>query len=446
MSINADVAKSLFGANLAEQGRGFYVALELFALVRGTLEASQQILPDGDDLLLNLRSHDFARRLAGDVTGESPPIAITDREAAAAFATPETRAVLARLVDALVMPVPGRRKSPTFKQRALYPYIGELVHYDAVDRWGKIAMERNTSRGAGGLAHKILRTDANHGRLTRNRQGLRSLIGDTGSNLGRVMDALRAHDVAPAKDGWTDEEEQRAAVAELSAWPEYLCAGVDRIVQSNLPAARRVERIMHWVPYCIARHQAEVAFTELGETAPAIPVDLRDERSALRAEARRSFDLRVAAIHQALSTRAERMAVGTDADDPERRFALLQAAEHRPWKPWVTFHGQTLAICGALNAMTGPRYSTFRLPFLEALVGATLSPGEELPVEAFCSTIAERYDLVVDRVAAEKRDLLHSVDANEFTRNREALVGRLRDLGLIAEFSDQTRLVRAVAA
>lgn len=439
-ALAAEVAKDLFGANLAEQGRGFYVALELFALLRGSLDDQGEVLrpSDGEPLHVRLRSHDFARRLAG--TDVPPPEEAIER----AF-DQETRQVVSSLVESLTVPVPGRIKAATFKQRALYPYVGELIHYDAVDRRGRILIERYTSRGAGGLAHRILRDDPDRARHARVREGAARLVGDSGSSLGRLMNTLATHDAAAPKEAWTDVEEAQADTKEAldPRWCEHLRNGVDRILRSNLAQARRVERLMHWIPYCIARHQALLAARELAEPSSDVPVDLRDRASPLRSQARAVFDRQVLLVGQALSRRAYRIA---ELEQPgERRDELLALGDSGAWKTWTGFHSQTLAACGAINAPKGQRHYTAKLPFLEALIGATVDPDGALPIGEFCRALYERYQLVVDRTAADSAGLLDIIDAHEFEANERALVARVRDLGLLTEYSDQTRLVRAVA-
>ena len=63
------IVKDTFGALLRNQGKGFYVTLELLALIKGAKEAGGEILPavekvEGVKVLR--RSHDFARRLLYD--------------------------------------------------------------------------------------------------------------------------------------------------------------------------------------------------------------------------------------------------------------------------------------------------------------------------------------------------------------------------------------------
>ena len=58
-------SREAFGAVLAPQGRGYYVTLELLALVWGTMHHNDMVLPslaDAKTVTVERRSHDFARR------------------------------------------------------------------------------------------------------------------------------------------------------------------------------------------------------------------------------------------------------------------------------------------------------------------------------------------------------------------------------------------------
>ena len=104
-----DVVRELFGAILSNQGRGFYVGLELMALIRGTLDHDGSVLPtpssDGSPITITRRSHDFARRLMG----EPRALALGEDATIQGDNALETLAALGR---GLRVPVPGRRRAP----------------------------------------------------------------------------------------------------------------------------------------------------------------------------------------------------------------------------------------------------------------------------------------------------------------------------------------------
>lgn len=68
----SDLVRDVFGVNLQEQGRGFYVALELLAIARGvlTLSPSDLLAPGSGPVRFDRLSHDMARRIA---VGNSVP-------------------------------------------------------------------------------------------------------------------------------------------------------------------------------------------------------------------------------------------------------------------------------------------------------------------------------------------------------------------------------------
>ena len=129
-------------------------------------------------------------------------------------------------------------------------------------------------RDAGGFAYHILRTDRVEERRRRVRVGLLALVDDSGTALGRVASALREHDAAQAEEPFVDESEGKSDPHDdVSTWPEILRAGVDRIVsRTETPSAKRVEQLLHWVPYCIARHELRLARYELGLNTEIMPV------------------------------------------------------------------------------------------------------------------------------------------------------------------------------
>ncbi len=439
------VVTDLFGANLAQQGRGNYIGTELFALIWGTHAFDGSVLPEPTNSVpqVQRRSHDFARRLANDIRGPlvtGPPLEITRDDAERAFDSPATRHVVAGVVDSLVVPIAGRRKDPSFQQRAFYPYVGELVHADAVDRSGRLRFERITSRGGGGLVHRILRTDPDSERLARVRDGFAALVQPSGSSVGRLMDALSAHD-ALAESPWQDGQEAEADPkdGQGSRWPEALRAGVDRILRVRASHAQRVTSLMRFVAFGVAQHQAELAELIVSGSAKGVPVDMGDGPSPIRNASRLALDTRLTAMGEGLSRRAAELCArgGPDAD------AYRDLATHRSWKPWLTFHTQTLAAAGALNAATGHRHYTLKPPLLEALVHATVEPGQEIAIDDFCDLLIDRYGMAVATRREGGALAGVAVDNSEIDANKDAMVFSLRGLGLLVEFSDQTQLVRS---
>lgn len=433
------VVREAFGAPLSQQGRGFYVTLELLAICWGTYHGELgdvfPALPPGAPLRYAQRSHDFARRwMAGENLTEE------DRTNVRGEAAEET---LRTLLVSLRVPIPHRRVMPSWGNQHLYPYIGELVHYDALQRRTRISMERNTYRGGGGLAHKMLRTDDEPDRLEANRAGMRVLVGEDEGALGRLAKALATHDTAKDEGEFTDRTESEAVVHEGAAWVDHLRNGVRNITsRPATPRSKQVELLMHWVPYCIARHQMERAADVLDRPRPHFPIAVDPDSSSLRQAGRRQLDAARASVHACLETVASELAGESEGQDSEHFRSLLDGGS------WIDgpqqFLTGTLATVGALNAHAGRRHFTVSLPLIEAIVHAVLEPWQDMPYERFCEHVLfDDLGLVVDPSSGAKVRLTDDIDHGELARNSEFLAEELKGLGLLDEYSDATRMVHA---
>ena len=289
---------------------GYYVTLELLALVWGTMHHNDMVLPslaDAKTVTVERRSHDFARRWMG---GNKNDISDDERELVTGKDSDE---ILRGLLTSLRVPIPNSRSLPTWPSQHLYPYVGELVHFDAVrargSRWPRtgprqkgenpISIEQYTYRGAGGLAHKILRTDLDHERLEANRAGLRALVEDSGGPLGKLANACAAHDLAAPKTV-KDERESEAEVLP-SRWVEVLRNGVANVTaRRKISRSKRVDMLMHFVPFCVARHQLDLACEILDEPPFVFPAALVTGPSRLRQHSRHEVDRARGIINRAL--------------------------------------------------------------------------------------------------------------------------------------------------
>jgi hypothetical protein len=458
-SPQSEVVRECFGTGLYAQGRGFFVTLELLAICRGLVDAapgqhaSAALLPspDAHDYALRYRrrSHDFARRIPFQ-PGEN----LLD-DAPESLEGDDTRQTLAALIEALTVPLPGSRGPLTFKRRMLYPFVGELIHYDAVDRANRssegprhrILLDRYNFRGAGAFAHRVLRTDDDSERLHDVRAGLAELVADSGTSLGRLTNALAVHDDAKPTD-FADEGEPRTRVMPHGqAWAEHLRDGVRNIVsRRTLPRARRVELLMYWVPYCVARYQLDVASGILGHEPEVIPFDQRPNANTIRRASQRLLSRVPGIIGDALAVTAERLA--SDATDQERRHAYEKIARDSSsgsmLKDTRAFFTSTMAAIGQLNAPTGIRHFTMKLPLAEAMVNAAVAPGATMTFDRFCGEVLYgRFRLVGDDRSASAAALDMTIDRAEFRDNSEAFARQLQSLGLLLEYSDATRLVHA---
>jgi hypothetical protein len=440
----SDIVHDLFGVTLQQQGRGFYVVLEMLAIARGVLQESRaDLLSPGPEAASYRRvSHDLARRIATNT-----PIA--DSELMEAIQGEATLGTLEALMSSLVVAVPGRRRAPRWFAAHLYPFVGELIHYDAVERRGRPAVERYVFRDGGGWAYHVLRTDTNTFRREKNRDGLESLITDSHTALGRVAAALHSHDSTQPTELFVDTSERKCETKEeQSPWPDLMRQGVHGIVsRSSSSRAKRIEQLMHWVPYCLARHQLRLARTSLGRVHELIPIDASHSPNPLRTRSQHALDEFRWDISAALTNRATQLrdsSASNDASDWDRwaRYAQVNA-------PFTSspraFFSETLAAVGALNATTGRRHFTLKAPMLEALVAALVPPNEEMEFHTFCAIAFGELSLVVDQRAARKAGLTDAIDEGVFVANAEAFRSRLAAIGLLTHYSDATSLVHGEA-
>lgn len=443
------IVRETFGGTLSDTGRGLLVGLELLAILRGTLEYSEDLESDAALLPTNtetvtcrLISHDFARRM---------PVVPSDLLQADEYASLDgenTRPALAALVEGLTVPRPGTRGIPTFKLRLLYPYVGELIHYDAVDRRGKLQIERYNFRGGGGLAHKILRTDPDLSRLAESRAGLFELIRQSNTPLGRLAAAMHSHDKAPPKDFEEDMEATCRVAPGGDKWAENLRQGVRNIVcRTSVPRARRVEHLLHWVPYCIARYQLDAAQAARGDEPLELLVDLRARPNTIRRQSQQLVNRSPLLIAEALRRTADRLADETDDEQLQqayRRFAEQGGTSGSELKSTRSFFTSTMFGIGGLNAGAGIRHFTFKLPLIEALVSAALEPGQEMSFTEFSFEILfKRFGLVLDEKSGRHSSVSASINTAEFEENADVLARQLSSLGLMTAYSDATRMVRA---
>lgn len=453
------VVKSLFGGSLYQQGRGFYVSLELLAILRGSVllerrehlehlehgehgeaqdsSAPARVLPPPDQDLLYLRpTHDFARRLMAGHFEDTPP------PASQAWLHGRTERVLRSMLVGLHAPVPGRRGAPSkWRKWHLYPYPPDFIHYDALTRKSKISVERDSFRGGGGLAHRILRTDDKLERLVENRQRTRRLLADSPSALGELARALANHDEAKPEASAVDKVEAESCVLD-SPWVETLRAGVHRLLgREDITDSKRIEAFMHWIPYCIARHQQYLAYVVLdpeGRERPAINsrarasvVDCQAAQGPVRDLARSHLTESLNAVYRAL----ERRARDTHPDEAED---LLRGSQNWRLGP-RTFFATTCFAVGAVNSATGLRHFSLGAELLEAIVLATVD-GQQ-PFDEFCTEVLQdRLLTVVDHRSAQRVGY-YDVDQTRFQQNGEALAQSLLELGLLERYSDMTRMV-----
>lgn len=450
-----DVVQRTFGGALYQQGRGFYSALEFLAILRGEVlleqleetfgAAPDRVLPVAGEVLYLRTGHDHARRL----------LVADDDVVPGVFADAETREAIKSLLRGLEAPVPGRRRAPDkWQLRHFFPYPAEAIHYDAVESRNRINIERYQFRGAGGLAHKILRTDPDTLRLAEVRSRFRDLLGDSGNSVGKLLSSLAKHDkvrsaaslaLSSAEEvtaaAFRDEVEERSlqdfqqdandTTRDMTThWMRLLRSGVHRILhRSDLSDFDRVDDLMHWIPWCIAQHQLAMARRSIGvdENAPIV-FDAGHRASPVRSMARKHLGDATAVIKESLLTTARKMG----ASD-------LCRGSSSWWTGPRTFYTTTMFAVGALNAHTGHRHFELRPQFLQAAVHALV--GDPLSFEQFTGEVmGEQLRIICDRESALNFASVE-LDGRQLQTNGEDLAGRLDEVGLLTAFSDSTRMV-----
>lgn len=441
------IVKDLYGGSLYGQGRGYYVALELLAIAWGSRQTNDGVVltSAADPISYKRRGHDFARRLLFDMD----VIPQGDRDGLGEEATLNA---LAGIFRSLVVPVPFKRTVDNWGGYHLYPYIAQLIHYDSVNRKGNDPdsaggphIERYLYRGGGALAYDLLRRDPKSDRRQRVESGIGQLTSDSPGPLGRLVSLVGACDSDQPELATEDQTVATQGQAEReTSWSDQLRSGVERIVSSQQPAAKRVEYLMHWVPYCIARHQLELAHRELDLKPEPIVVDIAGV-PGLRRESRRSFDRHRRFIVDALRARAVRTADavgGQESADVYR--GLVEGSQ--TWNEGVgDFYAATMAVIGGVNHNSGLRHYTLKLPLLEAMIIASIDSTdayEGIPFSKFCyDVLYRRFGLVIDVQSGSKAAITSWVDNGDLKSNEDGLATLLEALGLLTALSDATRLV-----
>ncbi|MFI5824133.1 hypothetical protein ACIA8I_34365 [Streptomyces rishiriensis] len=474
----AEVVFRLFGVNLEQQGRGFYVSLEMLAIARGVYLAHQEdpekfagLLDNGADTVAYKRtSHDLARRIATDsniVEGNE------ELGKAVELDSPETMETLRALFSSLLVEIPGRRSQPSWFGAHMYPFVGELIHYDAVDRRIKKSdassksakkvkqashvaaginapsIERYLFRDGGGWAYKVLRSDPDPERKEATRQGMGDLVQDSGTPLGNLAKALSAHDFDYDEAPYVDGSEAGIELYEdLSPWPGLLREGARNIVArtTTVPRAKRTESLMHWVPYCLARHQLHLARRKLDGTGrESILLDFSSEATPLRRESQKNLTGFRNDIVNAINAQAREMIAKAETEGDEarkRRYERFTKETGNAVASPRAFFSETLAAVGALNATVGRRHFTMKPPMLEALVSATVAQSTEMEFDQFCALLYERYRLVVENKVATEDPLAYELDSSVLDHNGKAFREKLAAIGLLTQYSDATSMVR----
>lgn len=429
------VSTECFGGVLQSDSYGFHTSLEFFALFAGCARTYEHGLPDvvlHESIKPELVSHDYARRIAWPCA-DSPADTddCFDNEMA-----PERRRALSDLLKSLAVPVPGRRKESTWQNSHFLPYSSDLIHWDARLNRGKITLERIYYRGAGALAFRILRADQNKDRRSRTEQQLQKLLQESSRSLREFLNLMNAQDTIHKTGDAAAVDELESEVKIRDDDYEEILRDRTALVLSHadkVPGTTLVNALMYVLPLGVLRLQYGRA-SELCAEDPSPMMGIVDcgfRSGQLRRESKRSLSSAVQIIDRSLEIAAETLESGAGQNKKNR-------------KQFVSYFTRTAGAIGLLNALVGVRYFSLSDSLLEAIVLSETDQGGEveIPFKEFCRRMNTHWGLVIDRESAAERKLLSRIDGAVFEDNAEYLSRRMRQLGFLHEYSDQTRMVR----
>jgi hypothetical protein len=446
--------EDIYGVNLHPNHKGFLVALQFFAVIWGieNLDGQElfQNLSKTNKLTFTRRTHDFARRLLRNEIPSPQYEESWNKRKNQVSEDEATLRILSKIFESLTLPDKfSTKRTPQSNKSHLRPYLGELIHHDyAINRKNStegVRAERVYYRGGGTLVYELLRNDPNEDRREKVSTELRHIVSDSDDAVGRLAKILANSDASPPRiddkqDEWEDDSLILHETKRESIWSENLRSGTLRILTAEIPRSRKVDYLMHWLPYCLANHMVALASSAMGTEPPVTPVDIK-AKGALRRASQRRLHANNNLIRSAIIATA-----GKASNSP--LLKLIHAEDFGDCRientltSMAKFHSSTLAYVGALNHNKGTRHFTFNLPLLESIVYATVDHKNPPSISHFCTEILyKKMGLVVNDESGRLAGLSDEVDAADFEKNEEGLVVLLDSLGLITNYSDATRLV-----
>jgi len=428
--------QNIYGFLPQQKDNGFYIALEFFALVRGVCALNPQKLlaSDSNGKRYQRVSHDFARRVACGVLPLHDLDGIVDRE--------ETLAATQALFSSLLVVSPGQNKlSKNWKTRHFFPFNGEMVHYDALERGRppnrEIIIQEEVFRGAGRWLYAALSRDMDSQRKRVVIDRLQDLFATDSSALGRLFTSAATHNVSPVESNFPDLLSSIDLREDVSEWPERLRQGVENIVRrDDLPNASRIRDLMHWMPFCLARHVLALAAGTTDNPEPYLAVDLQRQSNQLKSQSQSQVkDFRSLFTKALLAEMPQEVLM-----DVSSSSAAMKRANK--WSGATAgFFTQTLFKVGALNSEGGTRNFTITPPLSAALVAAATPPGKEMNFNNFMDVMATNFGAVVGRPSLTTIKWLDRIDNGVFEKNERLFASQLRASGLLTRYSDSTSMV-----
>ena len=493
--VTNELAEDIFGVNLQNQNRAFYVPLQLFDVLWGIQDAKTknvnvpEIFADLDDktkILFTRRSHDFARRLlnqadeiehsnclyvVSEPDSNKPPCRICS-----AFANPEKhQEIIEQVLSALTVPdLYAHGRQVQANRRHFRPYLGELMHHDFAPVSKKernagrnkdadfLNFERVYYRGAGLLAYDLYRTDEDHKRRDEIKYHLAELVEDSPNDpLGRLISSLQKNDALKSETANYNTHNPIDKInlsQHQTHWAELLRKGTYEILTGDTGRIKKVDHLMYWIPFCISRHALEQATKITSETEhDTLIVDMgvspRLKKLSQQSLSSHQNILRRAPIsaadhvlktgtlaNQKLSSEQKAILEKiVNPDDEDVKTEQFQNSASNTSK----FYVMSMAHIGALNHNTGVRNYTFKdLGLLEAIVYATITDDEEVTLDEFCELILGKNLRMITDINSADESILEKTDTNDLEKNKKALSDMLLSLGLLTNYSDAVKKVR----
>lgn len=417
-----DVSRRLFGGVLDYDGAGYYPGLELLNFVYCI--DGDVLLADEKDVRIRRRAHNFARQLVWDKNFTDNP------QRRNVLFDEDSEDAIRRLLECLQVDIPNmsKKSSLNWERAHFFPYSPSLIHWDA--RRGRagsnrIGIERRYLRGAGALAHHVLRMDPDKARHARCRDGFINLFPERQTALERLTKVLLdkgAVDTTP----YVDEIEAQSEVRN-DRHEDFYRNGVANILEhGELSVVARVRALMNFTAFWLLLIQHSRASARLEMQSSFIVADCGATHPQLRRVSQRCFkDVQQVIVDASLK----------EAGNPEQ-WAKQGKNRIRG------FFWATAATIGLLNSWSGRRHFTLGINILETLVLATTHGSEEIPFEQFIDEwLYEQCSIVVGRQAAERSGLLNSLDASIFEDNEARLAVQMKAAGLLTEYSDATKMI-----
>jgi len=432
-----DFSYDIFGGVLLYDGAGFYPGLELLNLI--FLNSTDSFLPDTSSISFNRHSMDFARKLVWDDAFASHPqknnILYDD----------VTKDTLAKLLECLQLDIPNAAGQPAWHRAHFFPYTKSLIHYDArkrrstTDSDHQVEVERKYIRGAGALAFKVLRFDDNLKIKRSITTKLSKLFeGTEGGPLDQLAKVFKTAST-PQPKPYEDEVEKEKCFVFNDEIDHLLRDGVQNILtHTELSSVKRIKAIVNWTAIWLLILQTQRSRTydvDATDQVEPLVMDLANKSRQLRRAARNSFDNVQKSIDKALDMSVLKYNLGAE---PEEQFKISKKGRN----DLKGFFASTAAILGILNSNRGRRHFTLKVDALETLVLAGVEQDTQMPFDDFLNEwLGNRCNFLIGKKMAESSHLLRRFDGAIFEDNEVKLSEHLLAAGLLAQYSDATRMV-----